>query len=384
MHTSTLLSRLPWLWAVALVLVGCVEPYMPEIITSPPNYLVVEGFINSQGVTTLTLSRSFGISAKTTPPIESGATAYIEEEGGLRIPLLETVVKGTYASASTILNSARRYRLHLTTRGGQEYASEYVPVKTTPLIDNLTWRANSTGLSVFVNSHDDASNTQYYRWEYDETWEIASPYDPKLEYVNGNIRPITIPFPRVCYANSHSSSIEIFKTTALTQDVVANYTVRVIPPTSPLVLRRYSILVQQHALTRQEYEYWDLLRKNTEKIGSLFDPQPAQLTGNVRCISNPTQLALGYVGVHSITEKRILIGRSQLPNDWRPLTGYESCIPPDTVRSNELQAAFGRGLQLPIDVASTPTGAVVGYLAATPDCIDCRKRGTAIKPSYWP
>jgi hypothetical protein len=38
-----------------LSLGGCVEPYLPEVVDAPTNYLVVDGFINGNGVTRIKL-----------------------------------------------------------------------------------------------------------------------------------------------------------------------------------------------------------------------------------------------------------------------------------------------------------------------------------------
>jgi hypothetical protein len=378
-----------------LGLAGCTDAYLPEAISAPPSYLVVDGFLNSQGVTTIKLSRTSAIAAAASPPTEAGATLFIEEEAGPRFPLAEGG-RGSYTSAVLALNPARRYRLHIRTQAGREYASDFVAVKATPPIDNVVWRAESSGLHLFVNTHDASGATQYYRWEYDETWEITPPYSPTVEFVSPIIRPIAVPYPIMCWGNQHSTAIQIDKTTALNQDVVANYPLRQLPPTSERLYTRYSLLVQQHALSREEYEFWDLLRKNTESLGTLFDPQPAQLTGNVHALNSADEAALGFVGAHSVTEKRIFISRNELPA-WRVPSGYESCIPPDTVflvgpagplpnPTQILQAAFGStsGLQ-PIDLLdNASTGQPDGYTAALRDCIDCRTRGSAVKPSFWP
>ncbi|MCC2545998.1 DUF4249 domain-containing protein [Hymenobacter sp. BT175] len=379
---SRRLALLGWL---ALLLPGCIDPYMPDVISGPSSYLVVEGFINAKGVTNITLTRTQAVAAKAAVPAETRAAVYIEQEGGAnRYLLREGAVRGTYQSDLLALTAGARYRLYLKTLAGAEYASEFVPAKITPPIDTLLWEAAGSGLTVYVNSHDDTNTSQYYRWEYDETWEYTSAYAPSLEYAGGRIRPITIPYPSVCWRSARTTSIDISKTTGLSRDVVYKFPVRKLSPSSDRLQRRYSILVQQSALTRTEYEYWELLKKNTESIGTLFDPQPSQLTGNVRCLTNPSELALGYVGVHSREVKRLFVDRNDLPRTWITTTGYEGCFPPDTAKIGFLDLYFGRGLLLPISEAYDERGRFAGYLASTPDCIDCRKRGTAIKPSFWP
>lgn len=363
-----------------LLLAGCTAPYSPPSSSTPPSYLVVDGFINSLGVSTITLARTYSIASAAAPPAEAKATVYVEEEAGPRYTLREGTA-GTYTSDNLTLSPAKKYRLHLTTRTGQEYASDFVPVKTTPPIDTVAWATADNELTLSVSSHDASRATQYYRWEYVETWEISSPLIPTIEYVANRIRPITVPYPSLCWSTSVGSAIQLATTTALSQDIVTNYVLRRLPSTSPQLLRKYSILVRQHALTKEEHTYWDLLRKNTESIGTLFDPQPSQLTGNVHCLSAPAELALGYVGAHSLAEKRIFISRSQLPKRWTPFTGYESCLPPDTVFANDV-GAFSLNHLLPIN-AEYRGGGLIGYSAASRDCIDCRTRGTAVRPSFW-
>ncbi|MCC3154099.1 DUF4249 domain-containing protein [Hymenobacter sp. BT770] len=381
-------------WCVGLLcLAGCTDPYLPDIIKTPPSYLVVDGSINPQGISSIKLSRTYAIASATAPPAETKATAYIEDDAGTRLLLVEGSSKGTYASAALTLNPARKYRLHLNTLAGKEYVSDFVPVKITPPIDALTWRAAPDGVNIYVNAHDDTKSTQYYRWETEETWEITPPYQPTHEYVKPLLIYIRTPFPRLCWGFERPSSVFISKTTALTQDVVADFRVKALASNSERLYTRYSILARQHALTKEEYAYWELLRKNTESIGTLFDPQPAQLTGNVHCVSNPAEPVLGFVGAHSTTEKRLFIARAELPNARDLLSGYEQCLPPDTVRlppkgvfpppkpAEVLEAMFGSPAYLPITIEQDNSGQYV--LAKPRDCVDCRTRGSAVKPSFW-
>ncbi|MBF9143063.1 DUF4249 domain-containing protein [Hymenobacter properus] len=391
-------------WGGAL-LAGCTDAYLPEVISTPANQLVVDGFINAAGVSTIKLSRTYAISAAGAAPVETRAVVYIEDEGGARYPLTESSTKGTYNSLPLTLAPTRKYRLHLNLTSGKEYASDFEAAKLTPPIDAVTWNVNSNKLNIYVSAHDATNRTQYYRWDYNETWEIQSPYQPSVEYVpNRNVvRPIVNRLPTVCWGSARSTKMLLAKTTSLTQDVVANFPVRQLEPASAYLYTRYSILVQQQGLTKEEYEYSELLRKNTESIGSLYDAQPVQLTGNVRCLSNPTEVVQGFVGVHSISEKRIFIRSTDLPSSWPVVTGYENCTPPDTFYIDRhtcpcypkpqvdllLTRAFGAGTFLPIepliarDSLYGPIDSVQGYTARERDCIDCRTRGTAVRPSYW-
>jgi hypothetical protein len=373
MRTLPLCVRLALLLSLVLQ-AACTDPYLPEAIANPPNYLVVDGFINVRGVTTIRLSQTYAIASKAAPPVETRATVYIEDDAGARYRLGESVA-GTYTASQT-LNAARNYRLHINTQGGKEYASDYVQAKITPPIDAVNWQAESAGLKISVNAHDATNTTQYYRWETEETWEIVPNIQPQLEYVNRVMRPITTSYPTICWGNEVSTAIRLSKTTGLTEDVISNHVLRTLPTTTERLWRRYSILVKQYALTPAEYQYWDLLKKNTEDIGTLFDPLPTQLTGNVHCLSNRSEIALGYVGAYSEVQQRIFITRNQLPNDWPISNGYEKCIP-DTVDARRVPGYFGS----PGNVAIYQIPG--GYLGTSKDCVDCRTRGTTVRPSFW-
>ncbi|UOR05907.1 DUF4249 domain-containing protein [Hymenobacter aerilatus] len=374
-----LLSLLLWL-------AGCVEPFEPDVVSSPQSYLVVEGLINLRGVTTVRLSRTRELSA-TASPVEAQASVAIEDQAGTRYPLTEQM-PGTYTSASLTLDASRQYRLRLRTAVGREYASELVQGKLTPPIDRLSWALERNGVQLYLDAHDDANATRYYRWTYHETWEFRSPYTSQFELVNGAMVPRTEDI-RQCWRSDSSTVILQSSTARLSQDVVSKFPLKLLPSNSDKLRFRYSILVQQYAQSQEEFTYWETLRRNTESLGTLFDPLPTLLTGNVRSLSDASELVLGYVGASSMTERRLFIAASELPADSRFLTGYENlCDQPDTVAALDprtLTASFS-AVRLPLwEVYSLPpANALIGYARAFAFCADCRFRGTNVKPDFWP
>ena len=59
----------------------------------------------------------------------------------------------------------------------------------------------------------------------------------------------------------------------------------------------YSINVKQYALSHEAYLFFEKIKKNTEQLGSIFDPQPSELQGNIHCITNPAETVVGYVDI---------------------------------------------------------------------------------------
>ncbi|GEO07445.1 hypothetical protein AAE02nite_51090 [Adhaeribacter aerolatus] len=359
-----------------LLLASCVEPYRPDVIQLPHNYLVVDGFINSNGRTTIRLSRTLNLDDAKTPPGEANAQVLIEEEGGPQFTLAQGT-NGNYTSQPLRLNPTRRYRLRIRTADNQEYASDFVENKITPPIDSISWKTESDGLQIYVNTHDAEQKTHYYRWKYDETWEFTTPFYSLLEYKNNQMVDRREDISH-CWRGSSSSAISISSTAKLRQDVVSEFPLVKLPDNSIKIKYKYSILVKQYAQTQEAYEYAETLKKNTENIGTLFDPLPTQLTGNIKCLSDPAEPVIGFVSVASEEVKRIFIKRGQLPPTWRSLEEYAYCEL-DTVLAKDAATTFRNGGTLPIAEIMMPAG----FTASSVDCVDCRLRGTNVKPDFW-
>lgn len=143
---------------------------------------------------------------------------------------------------------------------------------------------------------------------------------------------------------------------------------------------RYSILVKQRALTKEAYTYYDKLKKTTENLGGLFDPQPGQVTGNIKNLSNPGEVVLGYFSGGSEVSERIFIKVNELPLNIRHYQQEGNCYQ-DTVLVEQLVGLSG-GYNLINGVYEQIT--LVGYTFSSQGCTDCRKMGgTLTKPDFW-
>ena len=362
-----------------LLLLGCVKDYTPPVTAAQTALLVVDGFINSQGITTIRLSRTISLTEATAPPPETRATVFIEDAAGRQLPLTETE-PGTYVSYATTLNPAQQYRLRLRTAAGQQYASDPQPVPATPPIDHLYWTAAADGAAISVDAQAAPDAPRFYQWEFVETWEFTAAYFSAIEYKNGRIVPRTEDVYR-CWKNNNSTKINVLSTTGLSENKVRGHLITTVPSTSVKLRYKYSILVKQRTQSKAEYDYLTLLKKNTEDIGSIFGPLPVQLTGNVRALDNADEVVIGYVGVGAEVAKRLFISSSELPREWRPSQGLaDQCGQPDTLLLKDLPQLSG-GNPLPVEPVGIPEP--YGYTTAGAICVDCRLTGTNVRPSFW-
>ena len=390
------------------MMAGCREPFNPSIVTESSNFLVVEGFLNiGEGATNIYLSRTTKVSEPGIIIPELNARLQVEGDNGVVFPLQE-IGGGRYSVETINFDPSTEYRLRIATNDGKEYLSEFVKTKETPPIDSISWKRDNKGVNVYVNTHDPNNETRYYLWEYEETWEYRSPFTTDYDYVelNGEVisRDKSINIER-CWNYGDSDQLIIGTTAKLSQDVVHLFPLVFIPEGNIKLNQLYSILVKQYALSREAYEYLLLMKSNTESMGSIFDPQPSGLRGNIYSVEDPNEPVVGYVFAANVEEQRLFIERSEVP-DWRYVFScpemkfvdlnpdslnwnYLDIAPnplpkdPDLTTINEFDSVYRNppGLHKPILPASDPDG----WMSQRIECVDCRLRGGInTKPDFWP
>jgi hypothetical protein len=367
---------------IVAIVTTCKKPYAPPAITAINNFLVVDGNINTtpNSSTTITLSRTRRLIDTITSIPELYAQVYIENSLGYTYPVYSTGAAGKYTSDQLTLNPGQTYRLDITTNDGKNYKSEFVRAIETPAIDSLNWKRDKDVI-IYVNSHDPQNDTRYYKWDYEETWEYHAFYQTDLGTSNGMIfyrDSITQAFK--CWSNAASTDIILGTSVKLSDDVISNIPVAIVPENSRKIDFRYSILVKQFGLTKEAYDYWQILQKNTQQLGTLFDAQPSQLAGNIHCVENPSEPVIGFISASSVQEKRLFISNRELTN-WHGGTPGTACTLQFTTINPTNYLIF--------DYPDTTYGAYYfitggGMAVAKKQCLDCTLNGgTNNKPVFW-
>lgn len=358
---------------------SCLDPYNPPASTADVSYLVVDGFLNATTKScTIKLSRSIPINS--TEPItgETAAQVSLEDEEGNTFPLIEAL-NGEYSAVNLAIDKSKKYKLRIITRDANEYASDLIAILTTPPIDYVTWGAERLGVPIYVGTHDPANNTHYYLWKYKETWTYNSAFDSYLQMQGRNIieRKESV---YKCWLSDASNTILISSSNRLDQDLISQFTLTTIPWENPKLSSKYSILVEQHALSREGYDYLQQLKKNTENLGTLFDALPSRIAGNIRCVTDPKQFVLGYFNANEVQTKRMFFTEKQIdrPAGVKVVTGYEGCKE-DTIRIGNIIG----GTLSPVRYWYQNTS-VIGHYFSETSCIDCRFiGGTNVEPDFW-
>ena len=377
---------------------GCREPFNVEV-PSGNSLLVVDAMITDQpGPYMVKLSRSSALNS-TDFPAESGAVVTLESTSGEE-EVLEEAMDGYYFTSENGIKGiiGEQYRLSIQTGDQVTYQSDWELLKRTPAIDSVYFIYQEQdsrdgllqGMQTFVDTHDPANDTRYYRYEWVESWQYRVPYSTPFEYL-GNDNVKLIEEKETCWIEEPSSSINVTTTIQNQTDKVSRHPILFVTTQTPRLRIRYSLLLKQYALDEDEYFFWKNLKETVNEGGTLFDRQPQSITGNLHRIDS-SEPVLGYFSASAISTERIFIDRRlHIPENVRVDASLLTQCMSDTFVVDkfgnpdpdaEVFGLINRGLVF--HDFWRDFVAITGYIITTVPCSDCTYHGgTTEKPNYW-
>jgi hypothetical protein len=400
--------RRKWIYllSVAFTLSTCIDPYNPKL-SGYESLLVVDGLITDENTSyTVKLSKTLQ-EQEGTPEMISDASVSITDDKSETI-YLRTAGSGIYKTDSTCFKGivGRTYVLHIVTGDGNKYESEPCLMQSVPEIDSIYYTKEeelvnngteiNAGIRIYLDSKEGVNN-KYYRWEFEETWKFKLPTPEKFYYENEfSIVPLT-KVNQYCWKNNKSSEILIHS--VYNEDVSLireEPIVFIVSDKSDRLMLQYSILIRQYSISKNEYNFWDNLKKVNESGGDIFASQPFPVVSNIRNINDPDGRVLGYFQVSAVKQKRKEIQFSDIVQLNLPFYQYP-CIriedspdilpwavfnPPLTWDDiYYMYTTSGYSFVEPKYLQGTTT--LDRLVFTTPECADCELTGTLTKPDFW-
>jgi len=373
-----------------MLLGACVEPFSPTV-DAFEDILVVEGLITYD-------STHYSIKLSRTQPLikhdsdmsnESGISVSLIDSDSVVIRLLESMEDPGVYTGTQPLQVGKTYILSIVTNEGKTYRSDPVEMKETPPIERVYFGRTTLpsneygdlvdGFQIYVDTGSGSVESEYYKLEWEETWEFVTPYHSFFDF---DLQKDSI-FERTenlsnCWIQSLSTNLNLISTENLSSGKIKGHPVRFISFRKSLLRVEYSIEVSQYALSQDSYYFWERVKETSEQTGSLYDKQPSQPIGNIRNINDPTEFVLGYFDIATAKSKRIFIKPNDLPAEVKIPSLYSDCLyGSDTVVSFS-QIPFFLGVGYLIWRVEIGTGIEM----ALKSCIDCRLKGSNVKPGF--
>ncbi|GAB4034953.1 DUF4249 domain-containing protein [Spirosoma gilvum] len=337
MRKTRHIRHLRWLsYSLLLLVWSCVdEVSLP--IRQTERRLVVEGLVTNGPFpwVRLTYTGKYDSNNPATPELViNDALVVINDDLGNRVRLVPDPFAPAYYGvndSSFIGRVGRSYTLSVTLPNGSRYESKPELLTPVPTLDPLQARSRK-GFSelgqpdwydVLVDTQDPPGPGNYYRWSsmaYIPRW---TKFDPK--------HPTLTPFGYdrcycSCWVPIFGPPTDVLSDALINGNRISNRAVFSVPI---YAVGNYYVQVRQYSITRAAYQYWNLYEQQRSRTGSLFDPQPASIEGNVRSVVDTTKLALGFFGASSMSQQRLIIPGDTINYDkfliygkqFIPLTG---------------------------------------------------------------
>ena len=294
-----------------LLLESCVERLDFDLQNQASDILVVEGFItNELGPHQIRLAYSAPFKdidegGKEIPI--SGANVSIIDELGTVISL-EDQGDGIYTTSETFQGVVdKEYQLRVSLEDGKEYLSTAQVLPASGTVDSIYFAYN--GREVLKNGsiveefgvegwvdYSFIDEHSYFLWE----WEGVFSF----ETLNN-----------LCYVYEESRGYALLSDNEETTAKTIKEASIMFEEPDFRFFGKFNFRAVQYSTTIELYEYFELIDQQSNSTGSVFDPTPATITGNIYNMNNPDELVLGYFGAFGVSDKRIFITNDDIPEE---------------------------------------------------------------------
>lgn len=364
------------------------------------------------------LSRARPFEQDTISPLQDAKVSIIENSGITY--MFEEVSPGHYVSSSVFSGKpGNTYQLKIITSEGASFSSttEIMPEKI-PFADlefkRKTNGFGEDGLAVVLKNKSLGNRPRYFRYDYEENYEIRAPNWDPFKFVvvdsiacDGDAYEVGIEAKnsvkgRVCYGKRTSTRIILAATDNLQNNEIDELEVQFVARENYILTHRYSIQVNQYTQSADAHSYYQSLEAFSATESVFSETQPGFLASNLMSETGGEQNVIGYFETAPVSSQRIFVNYEDLfsgedPPDYPSICsilGNPSLIAPSYHCSNGAFGVCDGNCQSPlIDQIQAKTLVFAGekepfdffapFLTLPTACGDCTVLGSDIKPDFW-
>ncbi|MDE0560718.1 DUF4249 domain-containing protein [Algoriphagus sp. NF] len=346
-----------FIYLIFLLPVACIDPFEVGLETGEQLLTVEAVFTSQPGRQTVRLTRSdtYGsVFEGLIRPVRS-ATVIVRDDLGNVVFLEEDQDnRGTYVTTTDFATvPGRSYTLQIQTVEGKVYSSFPEKVQAVPEISNLSVQTTTvpvegeinprSGVQLVVDIQDPAAENNFYFWKNGPAVYVLETRPDLFTPRPSDANPSREPQPKdccfTCYRSEQIDNSGIFianddNFNGLSTKIVAGF----VEDDGLRFVNTYRVDLRQISISQDAYRFLRLVKQQTEISGSVFDPPPANIRGNLVNLEDPEEVVLGYFIAGAETVRRIYIDKNDLtfqqpkaiiPDDCRLVEGAQEDAPAD-------------------------------------------------------
>lgn len=340
------------IYLLLLLPMACIDPYQVKV-PEGQQLLTVEGLIHTgPGPHAITLTRSdtYGSVFEGLIRPVTGATVIIRDNEGKITFLSESQeARGSYFTPMGFRAViGKSYSLQIQTAEGKVYSSLPELIESVPEIENISIKTVTvpvegettprSGVQLISEINDPADQNNFYVWRLSPVVHVLDAR-PDL-FVDRETRT---PAPKECCFTCYRTEVTGNQSLFIAMDDSFNgLTTRIpagfIEDNGLRFVDKLRVDLKQYAVSQEAYRFLRLVKQQAEISGSIFDPPPATIRGNMISLEDPDEVVLGYFMAGGESSKRIYIDKADLtfrqnaaiiPDDCREVLGANIDSPAD-------------------------------------------------------
>ncbi|MDN3204943.1 DUF4249 domain-containing protein [Algoriphagus sediminis] len=346
-----------YIYLLLLLLLACIDPYEVDV-EEGPQLLTVEGFLTTEeGPHVIKLSRSatYGSAFEGLVRPVREATVIIRDNLGNVTFLAEDLDnRGSYFTPEGYRAVVgRSYTLQIQLNEGQVYTSLPERIESVPEIKSLDYQIvripvegetnERSGVQLIADLDDPADQDNFYFWRTGTSTFILKTRPDLFTERPSDLEPNRDPDPKDCCDTCFQT--ETFGNTGI---FIANddsfnglntkLPVGFIEDDGIRFVETHRAEISQISVSAEAYRFLRLVKQQTEVSGSVFDPPPANIRGNMISLDNPEEVVLGYFMAGAEAKQEIYINAVDMdfrqpvtiiPDDCRVLPNTTREVPPN-------------------------------------------------------
>ena len=319
-----------------VLLMGCIDPVDVDM-ASQRKHLVVEAYFTD--VAQLNYVRLSYSQPHSVPynEFEKNATVTITGSGGELYTFYYDQAGYYYphAAADAVGQAGTTYTLNIQANG-KTYRSAPVTMRQALPIEGIHFEVDHQsyafygervkrlhpGYKVMVDYQDPAGEKNYLRWSFATQYEVST---QPWEYKDPNTG---LPKPKDCCTQCFlEEKLEMLKVAddRLTDGKkVKNFGVLFIPFEKYLGVKN-KLTVYQHSISSEAYEFFRILEQQKNSTGTVFDPPPAEVKGNIVNIQDEAEQVIGFFDVSGVSVKEVTILLRDIDYPVATYTFHDDC-----------------------------------------------------------
>ena len=295
------------LLCLSFLLSGCLDEYAAPI-NQKTEQLVVESLLTNETLVPqikLSTTLQFG-SALEYKPVRGAFVKIIDNEGIETIFQQVSTQLGVYriydAAFKAVPGKSYKLTIKLTDGRTFESPSEKMPIPVE--IDALSakfenpsaeGKPGQMGYKVYAQLNDPQNTLNFYRWTTYSIYKKKSTGVPCFTNSICNER---------CWVQNNENPILLLSDNGVDGNKLTNLPVYFSPV---YYYGKHYVEISQFNISKTTFQFWQRFNSQSVRSGTIFDPLPAPVLGNVINKNDKKDIALGYFEVSSISKKRLEI-----------------------------------------------------------------------------